>query len=183
MSQLRHGGDLGERFIDGLELSGDTHPHVTVHDRGLPLGVEGEEVCGRADLTGRIVGTGGDVAKEAVHQSTAGACDVRSADPRVRQCAAHAVHRIVVQPIKIFGSASPVEVEVRLVPHLEVPALHFVPPVTLDVVAGPFVEQFGPLAVVAGRIGPTGGTAVVSVRSPHLSIGDAGRRGAHCLRR
>ena len=55
--QLGDGGDHGEAGVDGAELIGDAHADVAIDEGRRTLGVEGEEVGGRAGLAGGVVFT------------------------------------------------------------------------------------------------------------------------------
>ena len=75
---------------------------------------------------------------------------LRPAHPRPRQRPPHGRHRHVVQLEVLRPRPLPI-VDVRLVPHLPVPAPHGVRPVPLDAVRHPPVHQFGPLAEILRR--------------------------------
>src|SRR5581483_157016 len=128
---------------------------MPVHNRGMSLGVIGNEVHRYTGLIRRIV-----VASVAVLKKMAkkGSCAStrrsgyrRSANARRRQCALQARRRVVIKLFVVIDCAMPVE-DVGLVPYLPVPGFDLRPPVLLHAVAHPLVNQLLPFVVVARRI-------------------------------
>ena len=79
---------------------------------------------------------------------------------------------VVVQLVELLGRAAPVA-DVRLVPHLPVPLLHFGAAVPLDAVLRPLVDELAPLRVVLRRVGPAGVDLVVLAPSASTGAGTA----------
>jgi hypothetical protein len=110
------------------------HAHMPVDECRLTFGVKGQEICGCPDLAGRVVRARCDMFEKAVHEGAARSSDIRATDSCCRQCASDCCDRHIVQSIELFRAASPIRIQVGLVPNLEVPALHFFAPVPRDVV-------------------------------------------------
>src|SRR5689334_10801226 len=87
---------------------------------------------------------------------------IRSPDPRRRQCAPDRIHRVVVELVILLGRALPIS-DIRLVPDLPQPRLHLCLSIALHAVSGPLKDEFGPLLVILGRVGPTRVDIVVVV--------------------
>src|SRR5438477_12266006 len=101
--------------------------------------------------------------------SAASRC-ISAANPCSGQGAAHGIDGVVMQFKKFFWRAAPVT-DVRLIPDLPVPRLHFSAPIFLDAVFRPLVDQLGPLLVIRWRIGPAGeNRAVILARAPMMLI-------------
>src|SRR4051812_25060105 len=125
---------------------------MSVDYRRLAFRVEGHEVGGRSNLTRRVVFPGCDVLQEAVHQCTARPGYVWAARSCGGERATYCINGVVVQAIEVFGCSQPVEIQVGFVPDLKVPTFHLGLPITLDAVAGAFIEPLTPLRVgAAGR--------------------------------
>src|SRR5262249_30708186 len=117
-----------EALVDRRELIGDAEAYVSVDEGRFALGVEGEEVDRRAGLAGGVVGAAQRMVEEIAGELAAVAGRFRPADARGRQRAANAVDGVVIELAEFLWRAAPVA-DVRLVPHFEIPRLHFRPPV------------------------------------------------------
>src|SRR2546428_10883733 len=98
--------------------------------------MERYEVERCADPAGRVVGAAQTMFDEFPCEPATAAGGVRAADLRRGQGAPHGVDSVVVQLAKFFGRPAPVA-DVRLVPDLPIPRLHFSAAVFIDAVFRP----------------------------------------------
>ena len=136
---------------------------------GAPLAWKETKSSGVPIFAGRVIRAAQAVLEEVAHERAAAAGDVRSADARRRQRAAHGVDRVVVQLVEFLRRAAPVA-DVRLVPHLPVPRLDFARPYRSTQCFDPLVDELAPLRVVLRRIGPAGEDLVVPGRGVHVVL-------------
>ncbi len=93
------------------------------------------------------------------------------AHARCGKSAPHRVRGVVVEFLIFFRRAFPVA-DIGLVPDLPQPGLHFLPAIPLHTVPHPLVNQFAPLVVILGRIGPPQkNIVVIPTRLPMVAIG------------
>src|SRR5207248_6917658 len=109
------------------------------------------EIEGRADLAGRVIGSTQTMLDEFASESAAAAGGVSAANLRPGQRASHRVGSVIVEFAKSLRRPAPIT-DVRFVPHFPIPRLHFSASVSLDAMLGPLEDEFRPLAVVFRRI-------------------------------
>ena len=94
--QLRIRCDDPEAVINGAELIGNPHAHMSVGGCGSAFGMKGDEVERRADLAGRVVGAAQTMFDEIPREPATAAGGVRTADLRRGQPAPYGVDRVIV---------------------------------------------------------------------------------------
>ena len=136
------------------------------------LGVEGEEVGGRAGPAGGVVFTRYDVLQETFHELAAVPGDIGTADAGGGESAAHGVDGVVVEFVEFLGGTVPVRGSVRFVPDLPIPRLDLGAAVAGDAVRDPLVNELGPLRVILRWVGPTAGDETVGeAGAPGVLVG------------
>src|SRR5262245_48354458 len=115
--------------------------------------MERDKVEGRARLACCVVLTPQAMLQKVAGESPAATGRVRTADARRGQRAADSGDGKIVKLVKLLGCAPPVA-DVRLVPNLPVPGFDLFAAVTIEAMPHPLINEFAPLVVVLGRIGP-----------------------------
>ncbi len=92
------------------------------------------------------------IEKLAQEISARSACRFRPADSSRWQCAAHAVHGVIVELEIIRPRTVPVA-NVRFVPDFPIPLAHFVRAVFFNAMFRPLINQFAPFCIIRWRIG------------------------------
>ena len=95
--------DDGEVRIDAAKLVRDAHAHPVVDEGRAALGMEGDDVERRARPSVGVVGSRRGVLQERPQHALRTAGHLRTADPRRRQGAAHALDGEVVEPVELVA--------------------------------------------------------------------------------
>ena len=137
-----------------LQLIRNPHPHVPVHQTRSPLGMKRNEVERHTPAVGRALVVQAMLQKTLKKRACPGAGwsrARRSAHLRAGQRRPHARNRIVVE-LEVLGRRPMPIIDVRLIPHFEIPGAHLLPAVAFHQVRGVSLHQLAPQLVVLGWI-------------------------------
>jgi len=144
------GSDDGEGVVHVFQLVRHAHADVVVGKYGRAFGVKGNEIQGRTDLAGHVVGAVRAVVKKFAKEFSAGAAGgFRSADARLGKRTADAFDRIIVE-LEIIGVRPVPIADVGLVPNFPIPLADLGLAILIGAVFCPLEGEFAPLGVILG---------------------------------
>src|SRR2546421_8509073 len=145
-----------------------------IGDARRTLGVEAYIVERRSSLPGGVVAPSQavfeEIAEEFLGARASGPGDVRPPDARRRQRPLQALGGVVIELEVFLRRALPIS-DIRFVPDLPPPALHFRAAVLLDRVSHPLIDERPPSVVVRRRVRPAcKNLAVLIAGRPLVSV-------------